>query len=177
MGLPKKFLKEKKKVFKNWGEAKKHNAVLLHLAEGAVTAVMKITEDDLTPHATDTNVVFGGNHFMLANMAGALGVIALLDEDEEPLLVSGKIEFMEPALIEEKFLQARAIICPEYTEDKNGKTRKKFSVFVDLTNAEGRIKACAELNYSAKPYRLHKKNIDELRKYAKEASEKERKRK
>lgn len=164
-----KSLKPLKESFKNWGVAKRHNAALVHIAKGVAVVSMEITKDDLTPHAEDTKVLFGGAHFVCANMAGAYGTMTLLEPDEEPLLNHGACEYTEAFVIEEKLLLARAIICPEYSKDDKGRTRKKFIAFVELTNPQGVLKAQAELHYSAKPHELRTKDVDEIRQHAKEA--------
>lgn len=159
-------LKELKEAFVNWGEAKKNNAKLLCLTEGFARVSKEITEADLTPHTPRTKVVFGGEHFNLANMAGAMGVYSCLDTGEEPLLVKGSAEFVEPAVIEERFLLAAARVVIHERADKTKRPKKTFIAFVEVTNSQGALKAQFELHYAAKQIIARIESLEKIRKNA-----------
>jgi len=163
MDQAKEKIKTLKKVFKNWGVAKKHNTKLVHLASGIAVVSMKITKNDLTPHTSETKVLFGGYHPMAANLAGAMGVYSLLEEYEEPLLARAEVEFTEPVVLEEKAVVATARVAQINYADSKNRPRKKFEALIEISNREGRLKAQVVMFYIAKPIPLRQKEISVLR--------------
>lgn len=162
--------KELREVFKKWPKAKKEKAELESLALGFARVFRKIEPDDMTPHPGGTEVVFGGDPFMVANIAGALGVYSYLGSTDVPLLLKiNNGEFMESIVAEEKYIVATARVALGEA-GKDGKVRK-YNAFIDITNPAGDVKAEFELFYYIDDLDNRKGKVEKLRQLAREALE------